>query len=434
VSSRAPGGGTAGSLDVMRRFPSVRPRVVAVAAAVLAGALLAGCASTPGAPAIVSSLLASPAPTPPPAVPPPTLSVTPADGSQAVPLDAQVTVTTSAGAIDSVTLHKSGDTAALTGSVASGGRSWALDGGGLAPSTQYVLLAAAHNAGGSTTLQASFTTATPKATAATKVYPYDGMTVGVGMPVVLVFDHPVAADQQANVSNHLQVQTSTPVVGAWRWFTPNEVHWRPKDYWPAQTKVTVVGNLGSVSIGNGLYGTDFTSNFSIGDKHVSTVDAATHQMTVTAGDQVVHTYPVSTGRDTGSPTINGTLYVWYKLQSVRMVSTSVGIPVNAPGGYDEIVYWDTSISSDGYYIHAAPWSVDAQGHVNVSHGCVNLSTDRAIEFFKFSLVGDVVIVTNTGKTASYGDGEGDWQIPFDQFASAGVTDFPAGGSSFPGGL
>ena len=410
--------------------PSARPGAVRTAVAAGAAALLSACAQTP----ITAPVISSPLPSPPIAEAPPTLSVTPTDGSQAVALDAPVSVTVSAGSIDSVAVHRAGDSALLSGSVAPDGHTWTLSGGGLVPATQYVLLAAAHDAGGSTTLESSFTTATPKATAATNVYPYDGMTVGVGMPVVLVFDHAVAASEQANVTNHVRVQTSVPVAGAWHWFTPTEAHWRPQDYWPAQTKVTVAASLSSVSIGNGRYGTNFTSNFTVGDKHVSTVDAATHQMTVTANDQVVHQYPVSTGRDTGSPTINGTLYVWYKLQSVRMVSTSVGIPVNAPGGYDEIVYWDTSISSDGYYIHAAPWSVASQGVANVSHGCVNLSTDRAIEFFKFSQVGDVVIVTNTGKTATYGDGEADWQIPFAQYASAGVSDFPPGGSSFPGGL
>ena len=409
---------------------SARPRLLSVALALGAVLSLAACASTP----LPAPLVQSPQPSPATPQPPPTLSVTPTDGSQAVALDAGVSVIASAGRIDSVAIHRTGDAATLPGTMSPNGLTWTLTAGGLVPATQYVLVAAAHDAAGSTTLESSFTTRSPKATAATKVYPYDGMTVGVGMPVVLVFDHAVADSAQADVTNHVQVQTSVPVAGAWHWFTPTEAHWRPRDYWPAQTKVTVAAALSSVSIGNGRYGSDFTSNFSIGDKHVSTVDAATHQMTVTANDQIVHQYPVSTGRDTGSPTINGTLYIWYKLQSVRMVSTSVGIPVNAPGGYDEIVYWDTSISTNGYYIHAAPWSVAAQGHQNVSHGCVNLSTDRAIEFFKFSQVGDVVIVTNTGKTATYADGEADWQIPFDQYASAGVAGFPPGGSSFPGGL
>ncbi|HET9050315.1 MAG TPA: Ig-like domain-containing protein [Candidatus Dormibacteraeota bacterium] len=419
----------------MRTTADPRARLVRLTLAVSAACLVASCGgggASGGAGAMQTGGGATAPSGPAPAGAPPTLTVSPSDGTQSVPLDARVAVTTSGGSIDSVTVHRSGDATSLAGSVDASG-TWSLT-GQLAPSTQYVVVAAAHDAGGATTLQASFTTATPKQTAATKVYPYDGMTVGVGMPAVLVFDHAVAADRQADVTDHVQVHTSVPVAGAWRWFTPQEAHWRPQDFWPEQTRVTVTAALSTVSIGNGRYGTDFTSTFTIGQKHVSTVDAATHQMTVTADDQVVHTYPVSTGRDTGSPTINGTLFVWYKLQSVRMVSTSVGIPVNAPGGYDEIVYWDTSISSDGYYIHAAPWSVTSQGRQNVSHGCVNLSTDRAIEFFKFSQVGDVVVVQNTGKTATYADGEADWQIPFAQYAASGVAGYPQGGSSFPGGL
>ena len=56
-----------------------------------------------------------------------------------------------------------------------------------------------------------------------------------------------------------------------------------------------------------------------------------------------------------------------------MVSSTVGIPVNSPNGYDEFVYDDVHISDSGEYVHAAPWSVHSQGVTNVSHGCINMS-------------------------------------------------------------
>ncbi len=39
---------------------------------------------------------------------------------------------------------------------------------------------------------------------------------------------------------------------------------------------------------------------------------------------------------------------------VHMVSSTVGIPVNSPNGYDEYVYNDVHISDSGEYVHAAP--------------------------------------------------------------------------------
>ncbi|MGH3447606.1 MAG: L,D-transpeptidase family protein, partial [Nocardioidaceae bacterium] len=48
----------------------------------------------------------------------------------------------------------------------------------------------------------------------------------------------------------------------------------------------------------------------------------------------------------------------------------VGV-AGAPGYYHELIYWAVRISNSGEYIHSMPSTVWAQGHVNVSHGCVN---------------------------------------------------------------
>ena len=36
----------------------------------------------------------------------------------------------------------------------------------------------------------------------------------------------------AAVERRLEVTSSKPVTGAWHWFADNEVHYRPKSYWP----------------------------------------------------------------------------------------------------------------------------------------------------------------------------------------------------------
>ena len=368
------------------------------------------------------------------AAPPPDLSVSPADGAKGVKLDAPVTVTADSGSIDSVLVHPSGDSESfLTGTLGSGSRTWTST-APLAAGTDYVVEVAAHAAGGSTsTARTTFSTSTPKRLT-TSTQPQDGETVGVAMPIVLSFNAPVAAGKQANLVSHLKVTTVPPVQGAWHWYAPDEVHFRPADYWSPGTKVTLQANLQGVDAGNDIFGLgNWSMSFTVGDKHVSTIDAATHQMTVTSNDKTVYTWPISAGRPK-NPTLQGALYVQYKQYDVLMDSQTIGIPRNSPDGYYEHVYWDTAISSDGFFVHAAPWSVWAQGSQNVSHGCVNLSTDRAKTFYNFSQKGDLVVVKNTGRPADASDGEADWNIPFDQYANSGGSSSPAASPAQPGGL
>ncbi|HSS08575.1 MAG TPA: L,D-transpeptidase family protein, partial [Acidimicrobiales bacterium] len=97
----------------------------------------------------------------------------------------------------------------------------------------------------------------------------------------------------------------------------------------------------------------------------------------------------------------------------RMVSTTPG------DSYDEHVFWDVNITDGGEFVHAAPWSTGAQGHSNVSHGCVNLSVANATTFFNFSRVGDIVQVVGSPRPPSVGDhGTMDWTTPWAQWTPA----------------
>ena len=199
--------------------------------------------------------------------------------------------------------------------------------------------------------------------------------------------------------------------------------------------MTLNARLRGFDAGNGVWGLgDWTSNFTISpDKHVSILDNNSHQMQVFNNDQLLYTWPISMGRPS-LPTLEGTLVVTYRQQDVLMDSRTIGIPRNSPDGYYEHVYWNTAISTDGFFIHSAPWSVWAQGSRNVSHGCVNLSPDRATTFFNWSRPGDIVQVKNTGRPADAGDGEGDWQIPFEQYANSGGASTPTPTPRQAGGL
>ena len=230
----------------------------------------------------------------------------------------------------------------------------------------------------------------PVASVTATVFP-DSLTVGVAQPIVIRFNHFVAnAAARAAVLQRFTVTESRPIPGGWHWFSNRELHLRPQVFWPVGEKVTVTSDLNGWNAGDGMWGEGTVhAQFTIGDAHVAVANLATHQMTVSDNGRLVATYPFSGGRDM-YPTMNGVHIVLDRESVVHMVSSTNGIPVNSPDGYDELVYNDVHITDSGEYVHAAPWSVSSQGRTNVSHGCINLSPADALAFFGFSRVGDVV--------------------------------------------
>jgi lipoprotein-anchoring transpeptidase ErfK/SrfK len=283
----------------------------------------------------------------------------------------------------------------------------------LAYGTSYTLTATATNADDEEAEATSaFTTVTPEALSTPSIGPLDGMVVGVGMPIRVYFEDPVA--DKAAVESRLLVTSSNPTDGSWNWFSDTEVHFRPSQYWPADTEVTLDANLYGVSFGEGVWGEKNRAvSFSIGAKHVSVADAGTHMMEVYDGDQLVQTFPISAGSP-DNPSYNGAHVVTEMNRDRIMDSSTYGVPVDSPEGYRTPVEYAVRISDSGEFVHAAPWSVAQQGNTNVSHGCINMSTERAAWFFNFSRPGDVVEIRNS----SAGDLRSDiydWVIPWEQW-------------------
>jgi lipoprotein-anchoring transpeptidase ErfK/SrfK len=112
-----------------------------------------------------------------------------------------------------------------------------------------------------------------------------------------------------------------------------------------------------------------------------------------------------------NPSYNGAHVVTELNRTRIMDSSTYGVPVDAPGGYRTPVEYAVRISDSGEFVHAAPWSVAQQGNSNVSHGCINLSTERAAWFFNFSQPGDVVEIKGSGAGTLRSDVY-DWTIPW----------------------
>jgi len=311
---------------------------------------------------------------------------------------------------------------AIDGALSSDSTSW-VSNHGLVPKTRYVARIVVSDANNDTideTLRFAATDTKKHVTAL--ITPGDGERVGVGSPIVVSFSRPVPEHLRARVERRLTVQTKPAVIGAWHWMNDQTVHWRPPTYWRPYTRVTVTTDLNSVYLGGGVWGSGkHTSKFRIGDSHISRVDVARHYMYVYDNRKLIKTFPISAGRDK-YPTKSGVHITFEKSQVVTMDSATVGIPRNSPDGYYEKVYWDVRISYGGAFVHAAPWSVAEQGLVNVSHGCVNISTDNAIWFYNFSLRGDIVDVYNSPASPDLGDpGMADWNMTWKEWLAGSAA-------------
>jgi lipoprotein-anchoring transpeptidase ErfK/SrfK len=226
--------------------------------------------------------------------------------------------------------------------------------------------------------------------------PANGSTVGVGKPIIINFQRPIADQPMAEQAIH--ISSNPPVPGKFYWMTPTQVRWRPINFWPAHTAVHI-----------DAAGT--TSDFMTGDALVATADDATHQMTVTRNGTVEKTIPMSMGMSAGGhQTPNGTYYVLDKKATVVMDSSTYGVPVNSTYGYKVTVQDAVQFDNSGDYVHSAPWSIADQGKRDVSHGCINISPSNAKWFFDNFGSGDPIVVKNSTGTYSKNDGSNDWQL------------------------
>ncbi len=345
-----------------------------------------------------------------------TASVT---SGQAVPVDTVVKVGAAGGTVTGVAMTyrdpKKGTTVAVEGTLDPAGATWTAN-SLLEPGATYALAMTGKNVDGVTATQSS-TFTTQKLSLKQQTYPTltaNGATVGIAMPVIVRFDVPVT--DRKSIEQHLTV-TSTPVqVGSWSWVSNNEVHYRPATYWQPGTKVKVDVAIKSVSAGNGIYGqTSLSGGFTVGRSVVMQANLATDQLNVVIDGQVAKTIPVTGGKN-GFSSRSGTKVIMEKFSTLRMDANTVGIEPGDPNYYNiPDVRFAMRETNSGEFLHAAPWSVGSQGHANVSHGCIGMSTSNAAWLFGQVQVGDPVVVTGTSRTLEPGNGWTDWNIPFAQF-------------------
>jgi lipoprotein-anchoring transpeptidase ErfK/SrfK len=342
------------------------------------------------------------------------LQISPASGTSQAATASGISVSALDGAkITKVTVTTGSDP--VSGSVSSTGTSWhstwALD----TDASYNVTATGTDSAGHPVTATSSFHTMTPGQSFSAEVFEGSGETYGVGMPIMLTFTEPIS--NKAAVERALQVTSSKPVVGSWYWDGSEAVDFRPRDYWPQDTTVTLSAHLNGVDGGAGRYGTHtLTQSFDIGQSVVAVASTVSHQTQIYVGGELKYTWPISTGRTT-MPTPDGTYLTVQKGNPVRMIGGTKG----TPGYYNELVNWAVRFTYSGDYYHSAPWSVVDQGVSNVSHGCVNLPPTDAETYYDMAIPGDPITITGSAQAGNWDDGWTEWFLSWSQYLKGSAT-------------
>ena len=221
--------------------------------------------------------------------------------------------------------------------------------------------------------------------------PTAGSVVGVAHPVVVKFRAPIV--DRIAAERELGIRSTPAMTGKYEWLDDTSVQWKPDRFWPAHSTVMLAVEGDS-------------STFKTGAAVVGTASITDHTFTVTVDGQIPPDFPAphhlphagepgvllaSMGRPEYATPI-GTYSVLSKDRDVVMDSSTVGIPVDDPDGYNLVVDYAVRITRRGLYVHSAPWAVSAMGFDNVSHGCVSLNPAEAEWYFNTVHVGDPVIV------------------------------------------
>ncbi|WP_328841739.1 L,D-transpeptidase [Nakamurella leprariae] len=339
------------------------------------------------------------------------VTASPAFGSSDLsPVD-PITVSVAQGTITDFTLtNPAGEP--VDGTLAADGTSWTV-GEPLGFGKTYTATGSATGTDGKVVpISGSFTTVTPQTEVRTTVAPADGAVVGVAAPITVSFgQEPV---DRALIQRNVTLTTTPAVEGSWGWLESNDgrmtLTFRPEEYWPENTQVHVDVKVYGLEFGPGAYGaSDLTSDFTIGRNQVVKADVNSHQMVVEQDGVPVASYPASYGR--GVVVENGVEKVDPNLitrSGVHVVNEffETKLMSNPRYGYENLPEkWAVRISNNGEFIHANPNSVGAQGSSNVTHGCINLSTENAEAYYKSALWGDPVEITGTEIQLSPADGD-----------------------------
>lgn len=394
-----------------------RRGILAALGAVPAATLLTGCGSGSADASQGSAATASVRAATRKAV----VTVTPADGTTKADFTAPVEVTVTDGTLASVKVTGN-DGSTLDGAYNDTRTTWTSSKNPYS-GTKYTVAVTAQ---GGTEETAAFTTKSPGETFVGYFTPEAGSTSGVGMPVSINFTHAVSDKAAVQKAITVTAEPAVEIVG--HWFSDTRLDFRPETYWAPGTTITLGLRLKDVQGTDGVYGVQSKDvTFHIGRRQISTVDLATKQMVVERGGETTATYPVS-GGDSDHTTWSGIMVISERFKQTRMESSTVGLG-------DEYDISDVPhaqrLTTSGTFVHGNYWAAGSVfGSRNTSHGCVGLhdakgANDSSVDGFKFyesSLLGDVVIVKNSGeKTVEPSNGLNGWNLSWSDWKAGSAV-------------
>ncbi|MEE4543578.1 Ig-like domain-containing protein [Streptomyces sp. V4-01] len=361
------------------------------------------------------------------------ITITPKSGSTGAATHGAVKVSVTGGKLTSVTMTSKATGHRVSGTLSADHTSWK-PAGTLARGTQYTIAAnAADPQGRAAAAHTTFATSTATTKFVGYFTPEDGSTVGVGMPVSINFDKAISGSHRADVQRSISVVSSSGQKVVGHWFSAKRLDLRPQTYWQAGSHVSMTLSLAGVEGAPGVYGVQHkTVGFDVGRSQVSTVDTATHQMTVVRDGQVLRTVPISAGGP-GHTTYDGQMVISEKDQTTRMNGATVGFTEDDGKGEYDIpdVPHAMRLSNSGTFIHGNYWGDKSVfGTANTSHGCIGLSdakggkdkTTDAAWFYDNSLVGDVVVVKNSpDRTIQPANGLNGWNMTWSQWVAGSAV-------------
>ncbi|MYV39400.1 L,D-transpeptidase family protein [Streptomyces sp. SID1328] len=358
------------------------------------------------------------------------ITITPKDGSNNASINNSATVKVAKGTLTGVSMTTA-DGKPVEGALSADKLSWKPT-TQLERSTTYKLAAEAKDSDGRVAHEnASFTTVSPSNSFIGNFTPDNGSTVGVGMPVSINFDK--AITDKAAVQKGITVSSSSGQEVVGHWFNANRIDFRPETYWKENSTVTLKLALDGVEGADGVYGVQQkTVTFHVGRNQVSYVDAKTKQMKVTQDGKVVKQIPISAGSPENK-TYAGVMVMSEKFEQTRMNGATVGFTDDdGKGEYDiKDVPHAIRLTGSGTFLHGNYWGAKSIfGSENTSHGCVGLSDTKGAKdpntpaawVFNHSLVGDVVVIKNTGdKTVAPDNGLNGWNMDWAQWKAGSAV-------------